>query len=54
MIEQDVPLGQRVRVGRDVSTVLHERAVARAFANVAEHLVVRAVLAHDVNDVIDE
>ena len=54
MVEQHELLGERMRVRRDVAPVLHERAVARPLADVAEHLVVGAVLAHDVDDMIDE
>ena len=44
---------ERVRVRRDVATVHHERRIARALADVAEHLVVGAVLADDEDDVLD-
>ena len=54
MIEQDELLGERVGVGRYTAPVLHQRAVARTFADVAEDLVVGAVFAHDVDDMVDQ
>ena len=54
MIEQHVPLGERVGVRRHVAAVLQERAVARALAHIAEDLIVRSVFAHNVDDVVDQ
>ena len=54
MIEQHEPLSEGVGIGRHIPAVLHQRAVARALADVAEDLIVGAVLSHDVNDVVDQ
>ena len=53
VIQQHVFLGQRVMIGRDVAAVHHELGIAVALADVAEHLVVGAVLLDDQKDVLD-
>ena len=53
VVEQREALRQRVRVGRDVRAEQRQLRVAVAARVVAEHLVVGAVLAHDVEDVLD-
>ena len=53
MIEQHELIRQRVRVGRHVPAVHDERRIARALADVAEHLIVGAVLADDEDHVLD-
>src|SRR5258708_40291671 len=46
-----LPISMCIR--RDVAPEKNERRVAVAFRQVAEHLVVRAVLADDVHDMLD-
>ena len=53
VVEQHELARQLVQVGRDVFAEQHQRGVAIAFLHVAQHLVVGAVLLHDVDDVLD-
>ena len=54
VVEENELFGQCMRIGRDVASVHHECGVACALADVAQHLIVRAVLLDDVHDVVDE
>jgi hypothetical protein len=53
VVEQREALGEEVGVRRQVAAEDREVRVAVATLVVAEHLVVGAVLAHDVEDVLD-
>src|SRR2546423_14605157 len=54
MIEQHELLGERVSVWCDLAPVLQQRAVAGALADVAQYLVEGPILAHDIDDVVDQ
>src|SRR5262249_4377904 len=53
IVEDDEVLRERVSVRRDVAPEARELRIAVAFAQVAENLIVGAVLANDVEDVLD-
>ena len=53
VVEEDETLRQRVSVGGDVAAEQRERRIAVALGEIAEHLIVGAVLADHVEDVLD-
>ena len=53
VVERDEVRGERMQVGRRGLRELGERRVAVALREVAEHLIVGAVLLDDVDDVLD-
>src|SRR5207302_3896147 len=53
IVEVDEALGQAMLIGCDRAWKLRERRIAIADAEITEHLIVRAVLLDDVNDVPD-
>ncbi len=53
VVEQDELANERVRIGRHVLAEQRQVRIAVALGNVAEHLVVGAILADDVEDVLD-
>ncbi len=53
VVEQHELLGQRVLVRRDVAAEQRQARIAVALLEIAEHLIVGAVLFHDEQDVLD-
>ena len=53
VVEQDELLGQRVLVRRDVAAEQRQARIAVALLQIAEHLIVGAVLFHDEEHVLD-
>ena len=53
VVEQHKPLGQRMLIRRDVAPEKYERRIPIALREIAQNLVVGAVLFDDVNDVRD-
>ena len=52
-VEQSEPLGERVMIRRHGARKEHQRRIAVALRDVAEHLIVRAVLLEDVDHVLE-
>src|SRR5437763_1930400 len=53
IVEQNVALGQRVLVRRDVTSINTELGIGVALCDIAKHLIVRAVFLDDEKNVPD-